>query len=62
MRNFLRLIAHRDAWSEDVDFMLQHFTSLGSHAVCTGTQFTDVPAGGYVQPTFRLCVSMRHKS
>ena len=52
--DFLRLIAHQDPWSEQVEFMLLHQVSGKPRTVCGPLQFNEIPEGAPCNPTFRL--------
>lgn len=52
--DLLRLVAHKDPWSEQVEFMLLHHISGTPRAVCAPLQFNEIPEGAPVNPTFRL--------
>ena len=52
--DLLRLVAHKDPWSEQVEFMLLHQVSGKPQAVCGPLQFTEVAEGAQVNPTFCL--------
>jgi hypothetical protein len=52
--DFIQAIAHQDPWSEHVDIMLVHRRNGQHRAVCKPLEFTEVPEGSPLQPTFRL--------
>jgi len=52
--DLLRLVAHKDPWSEQMEFMLLHQVSGKPRAVCGPLQFNEIPEGAPCNPTFRL--------
>lgn len=52
--DLLRLVAHKDPWSEQVEFMLLHHVSGKPRAACGPLQFIEIPEGAQVNPTFCL--------
>ena len=51
---FIRAIAHRDPWSEKVEFLLCHHETGKPRAVAKPLEFEEVPQGAIVNPTFSL--------
>jgi hypothetical protein len=51
---FIRAVAHRDPWSEQVGFLLVEHVSGQPRRVAKPLEFVELPDGAPLDPTFRL--------
>ena len=51
---FIRAIAHRDPWSENVELLVALYETGKPRAIAKSLEFVEVPEGAPLNPTFTL--------